>query len=207
MELAGVNPFRSLSLFVPPGLTENHAPFPSDKSLGYFQLSLRDKNLKPMSETFQYISSNEETTETLGQALAATMIPGTVVALVGNLGAGKTRLVQSIVSAMGIDRREVTSPTFVLIQEYEARLPVYHFDTYRLRDSDDFLELGADELMASEGICFIEWADRVADVLPTDLLKIEIDITGETSRVFQFSGSGQRSDEVISRLMQSLDAD
>mgnify|MGYP002526016666 CR=1 FL=1 len=150
--------------------------------------------------TLQFVSNDEADTIRLGETLAAALQPGCVVALTGSLGAGKTRLVQAIAAALGVDRDDVTSPTFVLIQEYEAAIPIFHFDAYRLRDSDQFLELGADELMASQGICLIEWADRVHDVLPDDLLRIEIAIEGPARRVFRLSGSGPKSNDVLRRL-------
>ncbi len=87
---------------------------------------------------------------------------------------------QSIAVALGADRRLVNSPTFVLIQEYEATLPIFHCDTYRLRNVEEFLDLGIDEIFQSHGVCLIEWADRVAGVLPPDHLRIDIDITGPT---------------------------
>ncbi len=86
-------------------------------------------------------TQSEEETEQLGAALAGPMTPGMVFGLVGPLGAGKTRLVKAIAMGMGLDPNEVNSPTFVLIQEYPARLPLYHFDAYRLKDVDEFLEL------------------------------------------------------------------
>ena len=155
--------------------------------------------------TLQFDSRDEADTIRLGEALAAALQPGCVVALLGNLGAGKTRLVQAIATALGVDRDDVTSPTFVLIQEYDADLPIFHFDAYRLRDSDQFLELGADELMASGGICLIEWADRVEDVLPDDLLRIEIEIEGPARRLFRLSGSGPKSNDVV-RQLATVDA-
>ena len=105
---------------------------------------------------------NEQDTERLGAALAEVLPPGTVVALIGTLGAGKTRLVQAVAAALGVPRGSVTSPTFVLVNEYrQGRLPVYHFDTYRLKDDDEFLDLGPDEYFESDGLTFVEWADRV----------------------------------------------
>ena len=156
-------------------------------------------NLSPRH--FEFIANGEDDTAHLGILLADALEPGIVVALVGNLGAGKTRLVQAIAAAMGVEREDVNSPTFVLIQEYDGRLPIYHFDAYRLRDTDEFLELGADELMDSQGVCLIEWADRVADVLPGDRLRIEIEITGPTQRVFHIFGSGPRSNAVVGRVL------
>ncbi len=156
-----------------------------------------------MTDTLEFHSHSEAETEQFGARFARALQPGTVVALIGNLGAGKTRLVQSIVAAMGFDRRQVNSPTFVLIHEYDTSIPIYHFDTYRLRDSDEFLELGSDELMDSEGICLIEWADRVADVLPSDVLTVRIEITGTESRTFRISASGEKSREVVRLLDNS----
>jgi tRNA threonylcarbamoyladenosine biosynthesis protein TsaE len=127
-----------------------------------------------------------------------------VVALVGDLGAGKTRLVQAAAEGLGVDPSVVNSPTFVLIQEYEGRLPVYHFDTYRLKDFDEFLELGADEYLASDGVCFVEWADRMAEVLPRDRLTIEFEFTGETTRSLRLSAGGPVSREVLAALRRKV---
>lgn len=145
-------------------------------------------------------STSEKETQCLGTMLANLLEPGTVIALNGNLGAGKTRLVQAIATALGVDRDEVNSPTFVLIQEYQARLLLYHFDTYRLQDTDEFLELGADDLLYADGVCLIEWAEKVAEVLPRDLLKINIEHTSETARTFHFQGQGPRSMKIVDAL-------
>lgn len=153
---------------------------------------------------WQFAAESEQQTEQLGSALADALVPGTVVALIGDLGAGKTRLVQAVAAAMGVDRRAVSSPTFVLLQEYDARLPVYHFDAYRLRDVDEFLDLGADELMAAAGVCLIEWADRIAEALLDDVLWIEIDATGPTSRRFRLRGTGPRSSSIVSGVRAAL---
>jgi tRNA threonylcarbamoyladenosine biosynthesis protein TsaE len=156
------------------------------------------------NDACEFIATDEAQTERLGTALGEALEPGTVVALVGELGAGKTRLVQAIVTALGVDRRDVSSPTFVLIQEYAARLPVYHFDAYRLRDIDEFLELGADELLGSGGVCLIEWADRVAEVLPRDRLQITIEIQSETARRFRLQSSGRVSHAVLERVRNAV---
>jgi tRNA threonylcarbamoyladenosine biosynthesis protein TsaE len=133
-------------------------------------------------------SESLEETRRVGHALAERMAPGTTVALAGPLGAGKTTLVRSIAEALGCQDAYVNSPTFVVIQEYAGRVPVYHVDAYRLKDSDEFLELGGDELLRGDGIALIEWADRIADVLPRDLVRIEIVPTGESSREFRVTG-------------------
>lgn len=143
-------------------------------------------------------------TRRFARALGEAAVSGLVVALVGDLGAGKTRLVQSAAEGLGVEPSVVNSPTFVLIQEYEGRLPVYHFDTYRLKDFDEFLELGADEYFASGGVCFVEWADRMAEVLPRDRLTIEFEITGEMTRRLRLSAGGPVSREVLAKLEREL---
>lgn len=147
---------------------------------------------------FQYTSHTEHDTTFLGAALAYALLPGTVVALIGPLGAGKTRLVQAVATALGVAPGTVTSPTFVLVNEYTGgKMPVYHFDTYRLKDDDEFLNLGPDEYFDSSGITFIEWADRVAHLLPQDRVEITIEPTGETERRFSIRGTSPRIVELI----------
>ena len=155
--------------------------------------------------TLIWLAASEQETEVLGRALGESLEAGSIVALNGNLGAGKTRLVRAIAAALGVSGVRVTSPTFVLIHEYAGRLPVYHFDTYRLRDIDEFLELGADELLQSEGVCLVEWADRVAEALPEDLLRIEIEIAGETARLFRLAATGPRARRLIERVRERLE--
>jgi tRNA threonylcarbamoyladenosine biosynthesis protein TsaE len=147
----------------------------------------------------------EAATERLGAALADVLPAGSVVALVGPLGAGKTRLVQAVAAAVGVPRVAVTSPTFVLVNEYrQGRLPVFHFDTYRLKDDDEFLELGPDEYFESDGLSFVEWADRVADLLPADRLEIALEVTGETARRATITSSSQTA-ALVDRLAAALD--
>jgi tRNA threonylcarbamoyladenosine biosynthesis protein TsaE len=112
--------------------------------------------------------ASEAETERLGRALAAVAAPDTVIALVGPLGAGKTRLVRAIAEALGVDPLAIGSPTFVLHHEYAGRLTVHHFDAYRLRDPAEFEALGVADLFQEGGVCLVEWADRVAGLLPAD---------------------------------------
>ncbi|HEV3142948.1 MAG TPA: tRNA (adenosine(37)-N6)-threonylcarbamoyltransferase complex ATPase subunit type 1 TsaE [Gemmataceae bacterium] len=126
---------------------------------------------------------NLEATIAFGRALGQKLRPGDVLALVGPLGAGKTQLVRAIAEGLGIpDSRVVTSPTFTLIHEYQGRLPIFHFDVYRLKSPAEFLDLGATEYFDAGGVCLIEWADRVAECLPASRITITLEITGETSR-------------------------
>lgn len=131
---------------------------------------------------FVFESHSEADTARLGHALAKALPAGAVVALNGTLGAGKTRLVQAVAEALGIEHGEVVSPTFVLLQEYHGDKSIYHVDAYRIRDDDEFLQLGIEEYFAAGGLVFIEWADRVAQCLPADLVEISIEVTGEADR-------------------------
>ena len=140
-----------------------------------------------------------------GHALSKVLVSGTVVGLVGNLGAGKTQLVKAIAGGMGIDRDSIKSPTFMLIQEYAGREKLYHIDCYRLKDEDEFLELGIDELFYSEGVILIEWADKFPDVLPEDTLWISIEVTGVLNRKLTISAQGSRSGKILLALHLELD--
>src|SRR6184192_4049093 len=138
-----------------------------------------------MGETWDLEAVSLAETEAFGRRLGEALFPGAVVALIGPLGAGKTHLVRAVAEGLGIaDSRIVNSPTFVLIQEYAARLPIYHFDAYRLHTPAEFVDLGAHEYFQSGGVCLVEWADRVESCLPAELLRITISVTGDTSRRF-----------------------
>ena len=145
----------------------------------------------PFNKT--YTSRSEADTDRIGAELAAELKPGTVVALIGPLGAGKTRLVQAIAAALGVPRDAVTSPTFVLVNEYrQGRLPIFHFDAYRLKDLDEFLELGPEEYFDSGGLTFIEWADRVAEALPSTRIEIRIEIPADDDRRIKVETADRR---------------
>ena len=144
-----------------------------------------------------YEAADEAATDALGAVLAEILPDGTTVALCGTLGAGKTRLVQAIAAAAGVDRREVVSPTFVLIHEYQGRRPVYHLDAYRIADEDEFLELGPDEYFDSDALVLVEWSDRVEGCLPEDRIQIQIEVTGPQSRRFEIVALGTRYGGVI----------
>jgi tRNA threonylcarbamoyladenosine biosynthesis protein TsaE len=136
-------------------------------------------------------------TQAFGRRLGQRLWPGSVVALIGELGAGKTQLARAIAEGLGIaDGRIVTSPTFVLVQEYPARLPIYHFDAYRLPTEAEFADLGVHEYFESNGVCLIEWADRVPGCLPADHLRITLETTGETARRAIVAGKGKDYEEL-----------
>jgi tRNA threonylcarbamoyladenosine biosynthesis protein TsaE len=146
-----------------------------------------------MSSGLTRLLPDIQTTEAFGLQLAAELFQGSVVALVGELGAGKTLLVRSIASALGVTNdRLVTSPTFVLVQEYMGRWPVFHFDAYRLRSPSEFFELGIEEYYDAGGVCLIEWADRVEPCLPRDYLRVTLEVLGESSRRVTLKALGKR---------------
>ena len=158
-----------------------------------------------MIETrLSFRSASEADTERLGQALARVLGEGGVVALSGPLGAGKTRLVQAIAVSLGVDRREVVSPTFVLVHEYRGSRPIYHLDAYRLRDTDEFLQLGADEYFQPPNVVLIEWAERVAECLPEERMEITITAGGGDERQFELVGRGAQAATAIERLREEL---
>jgi tRNA threonylcarbamoyladenosine biosynthesis protein TsaE len=129
-------------------------------------------------------AESEADTERLGQAIAAEAGSGVILALVGPLGSGKTRLTRAIAEALGVDAGAIASPTFVLVHEYEGRMPVVHCDAYRLPNSDEFEALGVLDSWGGQGLLIVEWADRVADCLPRHAWTIRIEPSGTTSRRF-----------------------
>lgn len=141
---------------------------------------------------------NLEATQAFGRALGRKLFPGAVVALIGPLGAGKTHLARAIAEGLDVpDSRVVTSPTFVLVQEYVGRLPIYHFDAYRLHGEEEFADLGVHEYFEGDGVCLVEWADRVPGCLPREYLRIELSVTGETTRRAVVEATGSRYKELV----------
>lgn len=114
-----------------------------------------------------------ETMMELGKVLGELVRPGNVVALVGELGVGKTTMVQGMAQGLGIED-QLTSPTFTLIKEYSGRLKLYHIDVYRLEDPEEILDLGLEEILMGDGVVVLEWADQIRDYLPKDYLEISI---------------------------------
>ena len=140
----------------------------------------------------------------MGAKLAELLPDGSVVALIGTLGAGKTRLVQAVAEASGVPKNTVSSPTFVLIHEYEdGERPIYHFDAYRLEKESEFQALGADEYFDGFGLSFVEWADRVAGAIPPEHVRIEIEILSNEQRQFVISAIGEKYAEFLERLSQT----
>jgi tRNA threonylcarbamoyladenosine biosynthesis protein TsaE len=149
-------------------------------------------------------------TQQFGQWLGQRLFAGAVVGLCGPLGAGKTQLVRAIAQGLAIrNERVVNSPTFVLLQEYhDARLPIYHFDLYRLTDERQLAELGADEYFYGPGVCLIEWADRFLTALPDERLLVWLRLGPQVSesRTLDLQASGSRYVQLLGERSFPFDA-
>lgn len=158
-----------------------------------------------------FLSGSVEETHALGRVLGALALPGDVVLLSGPLGAGKTALTQGIGRGLGI-ALTVNSPTFTLLKEYEGRLPLYHFDLYRLDDPAEVYDLGFEDYFAGAGISVIEWAERgliEGEPSPwgTDWLEIQIESRGETERAFHAQARGERGRARLRALIAAASAE
>ncbi|MBP3809582.1 MAG: tRNA (adenosine(37)-N6)-threonylcarbamoyltransferase complex ATPase subunit type 1 TsaE [Clostridiales bacterium] len=138
----------------------------------------------------EYITTNEAQTQAIGEKLGKNAKPGQVFALDGDLGAGKTVMTRGIARGMGLNEDDVCSPTFTIVNEYDenkdgsrAQVPLFHFDTYRLGGSDDFLDAGLDEYFDRGGVCVIEWSSVIDDLLPKDTVRITITGSGEMRKI------------------------
>ena len=123
-------------------------------------------------------TASPEETRAVGEALAGMLRPGDVVSLTGDLGAGKTTLVQGAARALGV-QDPVLSPTFLLVREYEGRVPIYHLDVYRLERLQEVLDLGFEELMDRRAIVFVEWGDAIDMLLPAEHLQVELTLPAD----------------------------
>ena len=138
-----------------------------------------------------------------GRMLGASLVGGLVIGLTGPLGAGKTRLVKGLAEGNANGRRapKVTSPTFTLIHEYPGKLPLYHLDAYRLNAEAELMALGFDELCRDDSVVVVEWCDRVQAVMPEDLLTLNLNPTGATTRSLTMIASGAVSEQCVANLL------
>ncbi|GAA0864378.1 tRNA (adenosine(37)-N6)-threonylcarbamoyltransferase complex ATPase subunit type 1 TsaE [Paraclostridium tenue] len=141
---------------------------------------------------------NEEQTKEIGYKLGQLLTPKSVVCLIGDLGAGKTTMTQSLAKALEVDDY-ITSPTFNIVNEYEGRMPLYHFDVYRIGSSDEMYDIGFDEYIDGDGVCIIEWANLIEDILPNEYLYIEMNYK-ETGREMILTPKGEKYEEIVKEL-------
>ena len=150
---------------------------------------------------WEILSRAAEQTYQFGIALGKELQAGDLVALSGDLGAGKTCCVQGIASGLEVsDRGMVTSPTFTLIQEYQGRVPIYHFDVYRLSSEDDLYDLGYEEYFYGDGVTLIEWAERIPAFLPAEYAAIHLRIEPSQTRRIRFQAHGTRYEQLVRML-------
>ena len=142
-----------------------------------------------------YRTKKEEDTVNFGRALGRLLHAGDVLALQGTLAAGKTQLTKGI--AQGLDISEaVTSPTFTIISEYYGRLPLYHMDVYRLNSPEDFLDLGVEDMLYGQGVCIIEWSEKIMSELPASTILIHIEPEEDSSRTITISNWSYPTDSL-----------
>ena len=135
----------------------------------------------------EFITHSPEETEKIGEALAKSLQPGTILAYRGDLGAGKTAFTRGLARGLGC-KETVTSPTYTIVNEYlGGRLPLFHFDMYRLASSDDLWDIGWEDYLDREGVCAVEWSENVADAME-DAVTVTIEKLGETTRQINIEG-------------------
>jgi tRNA threonylcarbamoyladenosine biosynthesis protein TsaE len=134
-----------------------------------------------------YESHSEKETMSVACKLGKQSKPGDIICLYGELGAGKTRFVKGFCEAFGVLPENVNSPTFNLIQEYTGKsgIPVYHIDCYRLESITEALEIGAEEYFYGDGVSIIEWPEKISAILPDEIIRVTIEVTGDNSRLIK----------------------
>lgn len=131
----------------------------------------------------------ERETEQLGESLAEKLKPGDVIALYGNLGAGKTAFVRGLSKGLGLTAR-VSSPTFTIVNEYLGKIPLFHFDMYRLKSADELFEIGWEDYLDRGGVCAVEWSENVEDAFPPEHIIVNIERTGDSTRTIEITRNG-----------------
>ncbi|MBA7582250.1 tRNA threonylcarbamoyladenosine biosynthesis protein TsaE [subsurface metagenome] len=145
------------------------------------------------------ITKSPEETKNLGKEVSKLTKPGDILAFYGELGAGKTCFIQGI--SQGLEVKDyVTSPSFTIINEYQGKVPIYHFDLFRLDNDEDILELGYEEYFYGEGLTVIEWAEKIEQLLPKKHLKVDIKFKDRYQRTISFISQGDRFNKFLEEL-------
>ena len=152
-----------------------------------------------------YCSASPEQTRALGEAVGRLTDAGDVIALVGELGSGKTLFVGGLAGGLGIDRATyVNSPTFTILHRYNGRIPLYHIDLYRIESPEALLSVGLDEYMQRDGVAAIEWAEHGWGMLPKEILTFTFQYTGSETRQIEIVPVGDRYVQLVQRLMDDF---
>lgn len=147
---------------------------------------------------YKFVSKSENDTIDFACKLAGTLKNGDIIVLSGDLGSGKTKFTQGVLRHFGLEN-EISSPTFTIVNEYHKdSVNIYHFDVYRLTDSDEFYAIGGDEYL-NNGICIIEWGEIIEDILPNDYIKVSFtkDENNENYRILEFLANGENSKKIL----------
>lgn len=151
----------------------------------------------------KHVIKNLDETKQLAEKIAAFLEPSDILCLTGDLGAGKTTFSQYLAAALGVTEH-VTSPTFNIVNVYEGRMPVYHFDVYRISDSDEMYDIGYEEYFFGNGVCLVEWADIVRDLLPDEAIWMDIRFDKEGHRVIHIHSDSQETEARLTGEEHSL---
>ena len=153
-------------------------------------------------DNYEYISSSPADTQILGEKIGDSLRGGSIIALIGELGCGKTLLTRGISVGLGVPLRQINSPTFVLVNEYRGRLPVFHMDLYRLADTADVVDIGLLDYLAraESGVIIIEWAEKILSLLPAEYLKVDFTGLSARKRKISFSAVGDKYNDLMEKI-------
>ena len=155
---------------------------------------------------FNFSTNNHEETVKAGICLGQVLKTGCVIGLIGDLGAGKTCFAKGIANGLNdVPEREVTSPTFTILQVYDGNVPLYHFDAYRLEGTNDLMDIGFDDYVEGAGVSVIEWADNIIDALPEERMLIDIQLRDDSNRCFRCTAEGAKHDGVLGEFKMRLE--
>ncbi len=153
----------------------------------------------------EIISQSVKETVRIGKAIAKNLREGDIICLFGKLGSGKTVLTKGIAAGLGVKSDEVLSPTFILLRQYHnLKIPLYHFDLYRLAGWQDLLVLGYEEYFYNEAATVIEWADKLGCLMPKEYLKVELAIKADRKRLIRFTPVGRRYKELEGKIRENI---
>jgi tRNA threonylcarbamoyladenosine biosynthesis protein TsaE len=158
-----------------------------------------------VNDSLRFLTRSPDETREFGRTLGATLGPGSFVGFEGQLGSGKTVTIQGAVEGLGYEGY-VTSPSFIIANEYEGRMPILHVDLYRIVDFRELEDIGYRELFFGDGVALVEWPDRAPELLPPDRLRVRIDIEGENSRAFEVSATGVGGAALLEKLRRAWPA-